>query len=216
MSMANEIMLKRQNWFTRNYFLGLSVTVLLLGLIAFSDNFLFDVGQESNSDPAFIIHGILMYSWFITVVIQTNHIRKLNTKAHRRLGVIGFFLAALMIAGIGYLFASGTPYSELPFFGKANRIFFPVFGILILLAYLKRDKPEFHKHAIIVGILLLMEPLLSRAVTNVGANAETLAPVIWLILWLSLFIYDLISHRRIHFLTWTGLIYWFAVYAFVM
>lgn len=214
--MANEIILKKQNVFTRNYFLGLSVTVLLLGLVAFSDNFLFDVGQESNSDPAFIIHGILMYTWFVTVVIQTNHIRRLNTNAHRRFGVIGFVLAILMIIGIGYLFAIGTSFNELPFFGKANRFFFPVFAILILLAYLKRDNPGFHKHAIFVGILLMMEPLLSRVAANTGANVELVTPIIWLILWISLFIYDLSSRGRLHFLTWTGLIYWFAVYAIVI
>ena len=53
-------MKKRNNFYTCNYFFGLSLTVFILGLIAFSDNFYFDVGQESNSNPAYIVHGLLM------------------------------------------------------------------------------------------------------------------------------------------------------------
>jgi hypothetical protein len=48
---------KRNNLFTKNYFFVFSVLILIIGLIAFSDNFFFDVKQESNSDPGFIIHG---------------------------------------------------------------------------------------------------------------------------------------------------------------
>lgn len=208
---------KRENSFTRNYFFGLSITVLILGLIAFSDNLLFDIQQESNSDPLFIIHGLLMFTWFVIVVIQTNHIRKLNIKSHMRLGIAGFVIALLMIFLISYiyLFKIETRFDELPFFGKANRIFFPFFIILILLAYLKKNKAEFHKHAIMVGILLVMEPLLSRVAANTGTKSEIVAPAIWLILWLSLFIYDIIRARRIHFLTYSGLIICFVVYTIV-
>lgn len=206
---------KRNNLFTKNYFFVFSVLILIIGLIAFSDNFFFDVKQESNSDPGFIIHGVLMYAWFLTIVIQTNHIRKLNRSAHIKLGIIGFTIAILMIFSIGYLFAIGTDYKDLPFFGKANRIFFPVFIILIILAYLKKDKPEFHKHAVIVGVLLMMEPLLSRLGMNTGTDAAIIAPIIWLFLWLSLFVYDFVSRRRIHFLTYSGLIFWILVYQIV-
>ncbi|MAU71566.1 MAG: hypothetical protein CML04_05660 [Pseudozobellia sp.] len=206
---------KRSNLYTKNYFFVLSVVILILGLIAFSDNYLFDVRQESNSNPLYVIHGLIMFSWYTIVVIQTNHIRKLNVKAHRRLGIIGFFIAVLVILSIGYLNFIDVPYSELPFFGKANRIFFPVFILLIGLAYVKRDRPELHKHAIFVAILLMMEPLLSRVGMNTGTDAAVVAPNIWLILWISLFVYDIIRLRALHFLTYSGLIFWFVVYAIV-
>ena len=206
---------KRNNLYTKNYFFVLSVIILILGLIAFSDNYLFDIHQESNSNPFYIIHGLIMFSWYTTIVIQTNHIRKLNVKAHKKLGIIGFFIACLVIISIGYLNFIDVPYSELPFFGKANRIFFPVFILLIGLAYLKRDKPELHKHSIFVAILLMMEPLLSRVGMNTGTDAAVVTPIIWLILWISLFIYDIIRLRGLHFLTYLGLIFWFVVYAIV-
>jgi len=207
---------KRTNGYTRNYFFVFSIIILLLGLIAFSDNFLFDIDQESNSDPGFIVHGILMYAWYTIVLVQTNHIRKLSIKSHMRLGMIGFIIALLIICSIGYLFMVGQPYEELPFFGKANRFFYAAFIGLLLLAYLKRDKPELHKHAIVVAILLLMEPLLSRVGMNTGTDPAIIAPIIWLILWLSLFVYDIASRRRLHFLTYGGFIYWIVVYNIIV
>jgi hypothetical protein len=41
-----------------SYFSGISVLLLLLSIIAFSDNLFTDVGQPSNRDPKFIIHGL--------------------------------------------------------------------------------------------------------------------------------------------------------------
>lgn len=209
-------MKKLLQFYRRNYFFALSITVLILGLIAFSDNFLFDVHQESNSEPKYIIHGLLMFAWYITIVVQTNRIRKLNTKAHMRWGITGFIIASLMLLSIIYLFATGQPYEELPFYGKANRFLFSVFSVLVLLAYIYRHKPEFHKHAIMVGILLVLEPLLSRVGMNTGTNPMAIAPLIWLSLWISLILYDLISKRRVHFLTYSGLIFLNVVYAYVM
>jgi hypothetical protein len=206
---------KRNNLYTKNYFFVLSLTILTLGLIAFSDNFLFDVQQESNRNPLLVTHGVIMFSWYIIIVIQTNNIRKFNVKAHKRLGIFGFVSAILVIISIAYLNYIDVPYSELPFFGKANRIFFPVFVLLILLGYLKRNEAEFHKHAIFVAVLLMMEPLLSRVGMNTGTNAAVVAPIIWLTLWISLFIYDFVRLRRLHFLTYSGLIFWFVVYEIV-
>ena len=68
--------MKSTNLFTKNYFFALSLVFLSLGLIAFSDNFITDVGQESNSDPKFIIHGLIVYSWIGVLIIQTNRIRR--------------------------------------------------------------------------------------------------------------------------------------------
>ncbi|MBC2838606.1 hypothetical protein [Robiginitalea sp. SC105] len=206
---------KRNNAFTKNYFFVLSLTILALGLIAFSDNYLFDIHQESNSDPFKVIHGLIMFSWYTILVIQTNHIRKLNVKAHKRLGLLGFGIAVLVVVSIAYLNYMDVSYAELPFFGKANRIFFPVFILLLALGYAQRNKPELHKHAIFVGVLLMMEPLLSRVGMNTGTDAAVVAPIIWLILWISLFVYDIIRLRSLHFLTCSGLIFWFAVYAMV-
>ena len=202
--------------FTKNYFFALSLVIFSLGLIAFSDNFITDVGQESNSDPKFIIHGLIVYSFIGVLIIQTNRIRKLNTKAHIAFGITGFIIGLIMIISTAYVYFSvGTPWSETTFFGKANRIFLGTFAIMLLSAYIKRDKPILHKHLVFVGMLLLMEPILSRVAGNTGNDPTTLVPIIWIIMWISLFVYDFMSQRKIYPVTYLGLIYWFVVYAVV-
>ena len=206
--------MKSTNFFTKNYFFVLSLVILSLGFIAFSDNFITDVGQESNSNPKFIIHGLIMFSWIGVLIIQTNRIRKLNTKAHVAFGVTGFIIGLMMITSTAYVyFSEGGPWSEVAFFGKANRIFLGTFAIMLLSAYVKRDKPILHRHFLFVGMLLLMEPILSRVAGNTGNDAATLAPIIWIALWISLFVYDFLSQRKFHPVTYLGLIYWFVVYA---
>jgi hypothetical protein len=67
-----------------------------------------------------------------------------------------------------------------------------------------------------VGILLMMEPMLSRVAMNTGTNAMVVAPAIWWTLWISLIVHDILRLRRIHFLTYSALIFLNVVYALVM
>ena len=49
--------------------------------------------------PAYIIvHGLVMVSWYLLLVIQTSLIAAHRTDLHRRLGVLGAVLAAFMVA----------------------------------------------------------------------------------------------------------------------
>ena len=149
------------------------------------------------------------------MVIQTNRIRKLKINEHKRFGIIGFIVSLMLILSTAYLylFVVSTPWNEIPFFGKANRVFLPTFALLLLCAYLFRHKSEWHKHLIFVGLFLILEPILSRVCANTGMDAMTIAPLIWMIFWLSLFVYDYLSRKKIHPLTYLGPIYWIAVYA---
>jgi hypothetical protein len=183
-----------------------------MSLIAFSDNWLTDVGQPSNSDPIMIIHGLIMFAWTIVLIIQTNHIRKLNVAQHKKLGIAGFLVAILMLLSINYLAYLGPDFKELPFFGKANRIFVPVFAVLLLLAYLNRYNKLLHQYFIFVGMLLCMEPILSRFCGNLGFSPIIFAFPIWLGLWISIFAYDIILRKKLHPILYVGFIFFLGVY----
>lgn len=205
----------KKNFYTKNYFFGLSITIFVMSLIAFSDNMITDVDQPSNSNPLMIIHGLIMFAWTIVLIIQTNHIRKLNVKQHMQLGKISFIIAVLMLVSINYLAYTGPDFVDLPFFGKANRIFVPVFAVMLLFSYLKRNNKALHQYLIFVGMLLCMEPILSRFCGNLGLNPAVFAFPIWLGLWITLFVYDIISRRKLHPFLYGGLIFLLAVYSVV-
>lgn len=84
---------KLVNAFKRNYFFTGSVFMLVLSVIGFSDNLIFDVSQKSNSDPKFVVHGLFFLAWYIMLVVQTRHVSRRNFKAHIALGVTGMLIA---------------------------------------------------------------------------------------------------------------------------
>lgn len=205
----------KKNFYTKNYFFALSIIVFVMSLIAFSDNMITDVHQPSNSNPMMIIHGLIMFAWTIVLIIQTNHIRKLNIKQHMQFGKVGFMIALLMLISINYLAYSGPDFADLPFFGKANRIFVPTFAIMLLFAYLKRYDKVLHQYLIFAGMLLCMEPILSRFCGNLSINPVVYAFPIWIGLWFSLFTYDIISRRKLHPVLYGGFIFFLTVYVIV-
>ncbi|SMG39605.1 hypothetical protein SAMN05661096_02646 [Marivirga sericea] len=202
----------KKNFYTKNYFFGLSITIFIMSVIAFSDNWLTDVGQTSNSDPKMIVHGLIMFAWTIVLIIQTNHIRKLNIAQHKKLGITGFLIAVLMLLSINYLAYLGPDFNQLPFFGKANRIFVPVFALMLLFAYLNRYNKLLHQYFIFVGMLLCMEPILSRFCANLDLSPMVFAFPIWLGLWISIFMYDIILRRKLHPILYLGFIFFLGVY----
>ncbi len=198
------------------YFQTTSIILLILSLIAFSDNLITDVGQESNSDPKFIIHGIFTLSWFIIFVVQTNFIRKGNINAHMSWGVAG------MISGIGvflstlYVFiAIYKGWDVMPDFVKANRIFMLSFAILLVLGYLHRKNGAKHKRFIYLATLLILEPIIGRVSDKLQIeNWELFYIVVWNGFFISLLIYDWINFKKIHKISWIGFVWFYIVWVF--
>lgn len=202
----------------KNYFFWASLFLLFLSVFAFSDNLFYDVKQESNSDPKFIIHGLFFLAWFIILVIQTGYIRKGNYKAHRALGIAGMLIGLGVIVSTFYVFvAIYEGWSVMPFQVKANRIFTVSFAILILLAYLNRKNGVKHKRYIYVGTLYVLGPVLDRVVGKLMRIDSLTGPVIvetiiWNVLFISLFVYDWRTLKKIHPISWVGCIWFYVVW----
>ena len=54
------------------YFARVSLLLLALSLIAFSDNLFTNIGQPSNRDPKFIVHGLFGLAWSVLLALQAN------------------------------------------------------------------------------------------------------------------------------------------------
>jgi hypothetical protein len=197
------------------YFPVVSALLLLFSLIGFSDNLITDVGQQSNSDPKFIIHGFFWFAWMLIFVIQTNFIRKQNYHAHRQLGIFGMFTAIGVVVSTVYIFVViYKGWDVMPFFVKANRLFLLSFVIMIWLGYRNRKNPAKHKRFIFVGTLFILEPILSRVGGNTGMDPDIVVPIIWNALFISLFIFDWITLKKIHPITYLGFIWFYCVWVF--
>ena len=201
----------------KNYFFWTSLFLLFLSVFAFSDNLFYDVKQESNSDPKFIIHGLFFLAWFIILVIQTGYIRKGNYKAHRTLGITGMLIGLGVIISTFYVFvAVYKGWSVMPDYVKANRIYTTSFVILLLLAYLNRKHGVKHKRYIYIGTLYVLGPVLDRVAGKlmIDTDASTIIfnAIIWNALFISLFVYDLRTMKKIHPISWVGFIWFYVVW----
>lgn len=188
------------------YFLTVSTLLLILSFIAFSDNLITDIGQESNSDPKFIIHGLFMFAWFVTFVTQSSFIARGNYQSHIKWGKIGFLISIGVFLSTLYVFISVFKgWDAMEPFVKANRLFWLSFATFILLAYLNRKNKLAHKRLIFWAIILPIEPIIGRVSDFfLIDNWELFYALVWHIFFASFFIYDWLTLKRIHPISWIG------------
>lgn len=193
--------------------------MFILSFIGFSDNLITDIGQPSNSDPKFIIHGLFCFAWFIILIIQTNFIKKANIKAHIKWGTAGMFVALGVFITTIYIFVNVYKgWNAMPSYAKINRFFMPSYALLVWLAYKNRKKPVRHKRLMLVATFYMLGPILDRALDHIFpddliSNSVGWGPFIigfWTLIFISLFIYDWITLKKIHPITYMGLI-WFGI-----
>jgi|TARA_R110000737_G_scaffold182215_1_gene205619 hypothetical protein len=203
------------------YFLVVSSILLGLSILAFSDNLITDVGQKSNSDPKFIIHGLFCFAWFIILVIQTNFIKKGNYKAHISFGVAGLIAAIGVFITTLYIFVViFNGWSNMDPMVKANRFLILGFAILVTLAYLKRKSLPYHKRLMLVASFFMLGPILSRSFARTNLDSILISDLSWDITFLgtwsaffiSLFIYDWTIDKKFHPITYLGYIAFCIIY----
>lgn len=207
------------------YFPAVTGLLLFLTLAGFSDNLLTNVGQRSNGDPKFIIHGLFCLAWMVILTTQANLVRAGNIRLHRKLGIAGFIVAiGVTLSTLFVFWAVWKGWDRMPFYIQANRVLLPSYAVLVALAFLNRRRPDWHKRLILVASLYMLEPVLSRSFdpldplllrftdSQVDTAWWIYFVTVWNALFLSLFAYDWIVARRIHPVTaggyaWFGTIF---------
>lgn len=197
------------------YFTIISSLLLVLSIIAFSDNLFTDISQESNSDPKFVLHGLFMFAWFGTFVGQSLLILRKNYKAHIRWGKIGFILAIGVFLSTLYVFvAVFDGWDGMEPFVKANRLLMLSFATFILFAYLHRRNAINHKRFVFWAIALPIEPIMGRVSDIFQVDNWVLFYFLgWHFLFASFLIYDWQALKRIHPISWIALAWFYLAWA---
>jgi hypothetical protein len=216
-----------------SYFSITSVLLLILSVVAFSDNLFTDIHQPSNSDPKFIIHGLFGLAWYVLLATQANLIRARNLRLHKKLGIATFIVAIGVTLATLYLFVvlwKGWPNMEPEV--RANRLLLPGYALCLLLAWQRRAQPEWHKRLIFIGTFLMLAPVLDRdydpliaswAKPLLAASYTTQVDEAgylvfrwgsWIGFYLSLALYDWKTRRAVHPVTWAGFA-WFVLAIFL-
>ena len=195
----------------KNYFFVLSLLLLALTLIGFRDNLFTDIGQPSNRDPKFVVHGLFCLVWMIVFVVQSHLVRSGRLGLHRQIGTAGCLIAIGVSLSTVYVFVeTARPWSDMWINARANRILLPSFSFLIFLAWIYRSRPEPHKRLICIGTLYMLAPVLGRA----AGGIPHLPSALWYSFFASLFVYDWVVVKRIHPVTYLGFGWFYAVRTF--
>ncbi len=212
------------------YFPLASLLLLALTLVGFGDNLFTDIGQPSNSDPKFVVHGLFCLAWMMVLAAQSFLARAGNLRTHRRLGVAASLIAVGVTLSTLYVFwAVWTGWGEMSPTVRANRLLLPSYVVFVLLGYRNRLRPDWHKRLMLVSTFFMMGPVISRtfhplAVPFMGGWNESRIEaafipyfvLLWIGLFASLFAHDWRSIARVHQVTGWGFLWFGAVWAIVL
>ncbi len=153
------------------------------------------------------VHGLVMTAWVVLFVTQTFLIARHRVNLHRKLGIFGAALAAVVL-GLGVFTIAHSIERQQP--GADSTLFMELFvafdGIsllgfagLVLAGVLYRDRREIHKRLMLMAMISLLPPAYGRLIANVTHdNVELLVLGLMYASALSCLLVDAWRHRRVH------------------
>jgi len=189
----------------RLYAWAAAVTVLI-AFGGFARTYYLKLAFDTPPLPAILhLHGLLMTLWVALFVTQTRLIAARRTDLHRRLGIFGAILIA-MIAVVGVLAAidaarRGTTIGDMtPLMFLAIPLGTAVvFAILAAAAIVFRRRSDIHKRLMLLATLSILTPAIARVP---WASFRAVGPPLFLGLTdacvLAFVVYDTVKNRRLH------------------
>jgi hypothetical protein len=155
--------------------------------------------------PAYLqVHGAAMTGWYVLLLLQTTLIAMRRRAVHRRLGIAGAVIAAVIVLlnpmvvvwSVGHR-APGTPIELTALIVVADLLVVAIFAILVMLAIRWRRYPETHSRMMMLASIAVAGPALGRFSLNL---AGTPLPGIIALMLLPLLVvaHDRLRMNRVH------------------
>jgi hypothetical protein len=200
---------------TRRFFVGMAIAMAITVFVGFSRSYYLKGWYGTPGLSRLLhFHGALFTTWVLFFVAQTALVASGRTYLHRRMGVAGAVLAALVVivgttvailrvrTGISPI--PGVPplaFLAIPFFDML------VFAILVSTAIYLRRRLETHKRLMTLSMItLLPAPIARMSFLPLPPGPPTFFALADLFI-IALLVYDLVTRRKIHPATiWGGLL----------
>lgn len=200
----------------RLFYTGMAVAFVLLVFAGFARTYyLRPYFGTPTLTPLLHLHGLLFTSWLALLLAQTILVAANRTRLHRRLGLAGAVLAALMIL-VGTLTAvvRAKAFEAPP--GTASPLVFLtiplgdmlVFALLVGAAFYYRRRGDVHKRLMLLATIAILPAAVARLPFDFIQQAGPLAffglPDLFVLV---ILLYDLLTRGRPHRATvWGGLL----------
>ena len=200
----------------RRFFSAMAALIVFTAVAGFARTYflrpVLPAAAQPELTPLIHVHGVLFTGWVLLFLVQVRLVAAKRIDLHRRLGVVGAVLAALMVA-VGTLTAvQGVVRGVAPFGIEPRRfLIVPLFAIGLFAGFVfagvraRRDSQS-HKRLMLLGTIALLPPAIARWVLLLGLGAPVVLLISTLFL-LPLVAWDLRTQRRLHPVTlWGGLL----------
>lgn len=198
------------------FFPALAVLILATVLVGFARTyFLAGVFQALLPSGIIHLHGAAFSLWVLLFMVQTSFVFAGRVDLHRRLGLLGFCLASLMVllglmAAIDALIRESGPAGP----GPGARAFFAVpvsdmllFAGMVYCGFRQRFNPAAHKRFMLLATITLLDAAFVRWPVPVAWWILQAAEICCYVLVILLVGYDLRSTGRVHRATlWTSVV----------
>ena len=200
---------------TRRFYVGVAIAVLITVFLGFSRSYFLKAYFGTPELSLYVhIHGLVFTGWVLLFLAQTCLVAAGRTDLHRKLGVGGAVLAALLLT-VGTTTAilrvkggAPTPIPGVPLLSFLAVPLFDmvVFAILIGAGLVLRNRPDTHKRLMTLATIALMSAPIARLPLVRGAGPLAFFGLTDLFI-VAMLVYDLVTRRKVHPATiWGGLV----------
>jgi hypothetical protein len=193
----------------RYFFVIMAAIFPVISLVGFIPSYVAMNAGEFKIHWSAHVHGALMLGWLIIYILQSWLALKGNFKFHRALGLYAVALGIIIWCSMGVasahaLIGNAVPADSFLFDILLVQLYImQVFGLFFTWGILVRKNGAAHKRLLFLATLVLMQ----AAIDRIHLLQAGPLPFVCLDLFLiPLFIYDKITLKRIHPITWTGLL----------
>lgn len=198
--------------YDRVFYSGMAIAMALTVFVGFAPTYylrLFSTEGPAATvsgfpfTPLVHVHGVAFSAWVLLFIVQTALIASRRVQVHRRLGIAGAALAAVMIAiGTGTAIAGARAGSAPPGVDPLAFLIVPLgdmvlFAIFVAAAIGQRRNKEAHKRLMLLAYIALLAAAVAR-----WPGVMPLGPLgFYGFAFLFLFggiVYDLLTRRRVH------------------
>lgn len=200
---------------TRRFYVGMALAMLITVFIGFSRSYYLKPWYGTPELSTLLhLHGLLFTTWVVFFLVQTILVASGRTYLHRRMGIGGAVLAALVVivgmavaitrVSTGVSPIPGVPplaFLAIPFFDMV------VFAILVSAAIYLRRRLEAHKRLMTLAMItLLAAPIARIQFPFLPSGPLTFFGLADLFI-LAILAFDLVTRRKVHPATiWGGLL----------
>ena len=197
----------------RLFYGGMAVALLAVVFAGFARSYYLRPYFDSRPlIPLLHLHGFVFTSWIVLLLVQTSLVAARRTDLHRRLGVAGGVLAALMVI-VGTVTALiRAKGADVPPVGASPLAFLTiplgdmlVFAILVGVALWLRRRVDLHKRLMLLATIAILPAAVARLpfdfIQKVGPLAFFGLADLFIV---PMLVYDVVTRRRPHRATVLG------------